>query len=132
MATTVTYSDTLVADSCWCGVWFAVPSVLHRAFVEDGKTLYCPLGHAVVVKVSDVAALRKDLERAKARETAVRDQLVASTRSNAALRGEATKARKRAAAGVCPCCHRSFVQMARHIASKHPGFVSQAAGDATK
>jgi hypothetical protein len=32
------------------------------------------------------------------------------------------KARKRAAAALCPCCNRSFVQLRRHLASQHPDY----------
>lgn len=39
-----------------------------------------------------------------------------------AANAEAALARsqKRAKAGVCPCCHRTFKQLAAHMKSKHP------------
>lgn len=33
--------------------------------------------------------------------------------------------RKRASAGVCPCCNRTFSQLARHMQTKHPTFIAQ-------
>lgn len=33
--------------------------------------------------------------------------------------------RREIAAGVCPCCHRSFVGLQQHIARQHPTFVEE-------
>jgi len=42
------------------------------------------------------------------------------TTLTSATKGQLTKARKRADRGVCQHCHRSFVDVARHVATKHP------------
>lgn len=34
--------------------------------------------------------------------------------------------RNRAAAGVCPCCNRTFEQLGRHMTTKHPEYVKEA------
>ena len=39
----------------------------------------------------------------------------------------ATKAKKRSIAGTCPCCHRTFRQMALHMRNKHPEFKAEIA-----
>lgn len=36
-----------------------------------------------------------------------------------------TRAKKRAATGTCPCCGRSFVQLRRHMAAKHPDHLAE-------
>jgi hypothetical protein len=36
----------------------------------------------------------------------------------------ATRIRNRIAAGVCPCCTRTFKNVARHIKDKHPTYVA--------
>ena len=46
-------------------------------------------------------------------------------RQAAAKRGQVTKLKKRAAAGVCPCCNRTFVELQRHMATKHPTFTAE-------
>jgi hypothetical protein len=129
MSDTLTYSGRLVVTTCWCGMVHAVPEELRDYQLRqhrDGRTMisiYCPLGHARVrAGKGEAARLREKLEAeyAKAaRLTAEADQLFAS---NSALKGAATKARKRAKAGVCPCCNRTFQQLARHMKSKHPNF----------
>lgn len=35
------------------------------------------------------------------------------------------KANRRASAGACPCCQRSFSNMARHMKTKHPDFIAE-------
>ena len=32
---------------------------------------------------------------------------------------------KRVANGVCPCCHRQFVQLTRHMKNKHPEYLEE-------
>lgn len=42
-----------------------------------------------------------------------------------AARGQVTRLKNRAAAGVCPCCNRTFHQLVRHMAAKHPDFAAE-------
>lgn len=37
-------------------------------------------------------------------------------------KGQLTKTKKRLAGGVCPCCNRSFVSLAKHMANQHPDY----------
>ena len=116
-----------------CGMLYAVPSRLveaaraHPSIGAEGIDIYCPAGHCWGYHASDSPAqkLKREQERA-ARLTAALDQERASAR---AYRGAATRARRerdrigrRVAAGVCPCCNRTFKQLARHMASQHPEF----------
>jgi hypothetical protein len=50
----------------------------------------------------------------------------AAEHSARAYKGQATRLRNRAKAGVCPCCKRTVSQLARHMASKHPDFSTDA------
>lgn len=49
----------------------------------------------------------------------------AAERRASALKGVATRMRNRAAAGVCPCCNRTFSQLATHMKKQHPDFGKQ-------
>jgi|GEM_PF-1222749 len=129
---TLIYEGTLTGVVCWCGTHHAVPSELAKFQAQqhrDGRAqtrIYCPHGHAHVRAGEGAAAkLERDLADEReyaARLLAEREQADASAR---AYRGVATKARKRAAAALCPCCGRSFVQIRRHMASKHPGYLAE-------
>src|SRR5262245_9322902 len=112
--TTLTYSDTLVVTSCWCGIHVAVPENLLRHVRNDSRSgICCPLGHTF--HFSD--DYRTRYERERKRVEATRELLAAEERSHAATRGHLTRTRKRTAHGVCPCCKRTFQQLARHMAA---------------
>ncbi len=135
MSQTITLATTLETVTCYtCGALFAMPSALMRRFLDTGATFYCPLGHGqrftetIQQKLNDaLGQVKQTRERAEARVRAARDQAEAAERSNRALRGHNTKLKKRIAAGVCPCCHRSFQNLARHMVGQHPGFASDEA-----
>lgn len=127
----LTYQGQLVTTNCWCGIHYAVPSEFfemiksqHRDGVRQ-TAIYCPLGHTWEFSGKGEAELlqeRLDAERARsARIAADRDQIQASL---SATKGQVTKLKKRVAAGVCPCCGRTFQQLSRHMANKHPDYAS--------
>jgi len=129
MALTIEFTDKLVVVTCWCGINHAVPEDLRnhqRRQHDNGQSvtgIYCPLGHSHVPSGEGEAAklerlLREERERA-ARIDAEREQAEASARAHKAA---ATRARNRAKHRVCPCCKRTFKQLAAHMKSKHPDF----------
>lgn len=118
MSHTITKDVTLTDMTCGsCGIDFAMPEWFRKQKKADGSTWYCPAGHPRVYRESDVAAAKRLLEEERLARQAVEDQLAASQR-------EAKRQAKRVANGVCPCCNRSFVQLARHMKAKHPDFSS--------
>lgn len=118
---TIAYSGRLVVETCWCGIVHAIPENLQRQAEEHGRQVYCPLGHTWVI----TETVEKKLKREQERHAATKQLLRAEERSHSATRGQLTKARKRAAAGVCPCCHRTFQNVQRHVKTKHPEFAEQ-------
>lgn len=116
---------TLEAEVCGaCGVLFAAPKIMLDACRQDGDSFFCPNGHSLSYTESENDKLKRQLQNAKdgrAAERAKRDQAEASLRTT---KGVVTKMRKRIAAGVCPCCRRSFQDLARHMESQHPDFAS--------
>lgn len=112
-----------------CGITFGIPSTLHRQYVESGITINCPNVSCpwggMVRGESDVAKLEKRLEQqVKARRWA-EERAEQERRSHIATKGHLTRTRKRVAKGVCPCCKRSFENLRRHMASKHPQYVEE-------
>lgn len=128
---------TLEVVSCWaCGIPYAIPVGLARAAerwrgdTPNGWKLCCPLGHTWwYVGETTEEKLRRQLDNARdatAHERARRDQAEASARAHRAVatrrKNELAKVKARVAAGVCPCCNRTFQNLARHMASQHPGY----------
>lgn len=141
--TTLTLSQTLVTIDCaHCGLLFAVPKDWEQRRRSDHATFWCPAGHGqsftgktdtekaterAAAAEREARALRERLQATQATLVHTRDQREAAERSAAAHKGHATRLRKRAAHGVCACCGRTFPDMARHMADKHPEFVAETA-----
>ena len=126
--------DMVVVSCPTCSITYALPERLYLAAHDDypggrkngGWSVYCPMGHEWHYVCTSVRAKLKDERARTARLTAQLDQTHASL---TAQRGAATRARnerdqikRRVAHGVCPCCGRTFKQLARHMASQHPDF----------
>lgn len=114
---------------CQCAVQFFMPNALYNQRKEDRKLFYCPNGHGQHFTETEVQKLKKQLEAAErqrkwaeeARDSALRDRDHAQKAART-VRGHMARLRKRVGNGVCPCCSRSFVNLRRHIATKHPEF----------
>lgn len=131
--------DLVVEECCACGTIFAVSGVLQKNLLRTGDRFYCPVGHPQVYTKSTesklkeaeqrAAQLAKELKNAredsqfwqeKAEEHAAAEKAVKKdlrvTRSNL------TKTKKRIAAGICPCCHRQFINLQNHMTTQHPDY----------
>lgn len=120
------YTQVLETTTCWCGINLALPkNLLEWARENERNRIYCPLGHEFVFRNGYKKKLERERElreEAERREKATRDLLAAEERSHAATRGHLTRVKKRTDHGVCPCCNRSFQQLARHMKAKHPDY----------
>jgi hypothetical protein len=115
-----------------CGVTYAIPATLQANAYKAGHrkiVWFCPNGHKLGYNGESEAERERDearaaLERARERAAAERDLREHTERQLAAQKGATTRAKKRAAAAVCPVegCGRSFVQLRRHMAAKHPEY----------
>jgi hypothetical protein len=122
----MTYTGSLIVLSCWCGIHLAAPQDLYRQAKLHGKSLYCPLGHSF--SYSDTTEeenrrLRLQLDDERARVRHAREDADHQRRRVIAYKGVIGKTKKRIAHGVCPCCTRTFENLARHIATKHPDYL---------
>lgn len=139
-ARTFDLTAAFVAESCiTCGILFGIPGDFHAALQRKGSIFYCPNGHSMTYGQSEEDRLRAKLRAAEAAATAARDQAAAARRhaeheaerrataerSAAAYRGQVTRLRERAAKGQCPCCLRSFADLARHMVSQHPDYTTE-------
>ncbi len=115
-----------VIDCFKCGALFALPEQVNDELVRSGRDFWCPNGHSQHYTESTVTLLKKEREksaRIQARLDQERAELAASERRASAARGQVTRIRNRIANGVCPCCNRTFVDLASHMKTKHPDYV---------
>lgn len=130
-------TGAMVALSCGeCGIEFHVPAAWQRERREKGDNWYCPNGHCRVYRESDVDKLKRELavaerrrQEAEARTAAARERRDALERSLRTVKGHQTRLKRRVAAGCCPCCRRSFQNLARHMQSQHPEFAGEGASE---
>ena len=114
---------------CNCFTHFAMDNDLYRRRNEQGGTFYCPNGHGQHFTENQVeklkkqnASLSKRVDWAEDSARRARDEAEQVKRERTAIKGHLTRTRKRIANGICPCCSRSFANVARHIENKHPAF----------
>lgn len=126
-------SEYVVVNCPSCHIQYAIPKSLDDSAKrypgddENGWKLSCPLGHtwwyvgrSIETKLSEE---RDALSRERARHDQTRAHLHGTKIAKIRFRNERDRLKARAAAGVCPCCNRTFQQLARHMAKNHPEFV---------
>ena len=110
-----------------CGVWFTVPVIVYENHRREGGYHFCPNGHARGWRTGEEErernALRLERDRLKQDAARLEDELVAERRRGEAAEKQLLQVRRRATAGVCQCCHRSFANVARHMRNKHGNVV---------
>lgn len=113
----------------------------YETYRRNHQTFYCSHGHPQVFaegkteeqklrdQLDEERRNRQRAEQAVAREADYRREAEeeAKRQRNRAngYKGHAARITKRAKAGVCPCCNRTFSQLARHMATQHPTFTPE-------
>jgi len=120
-----------VTECIECGVIFTVPLTVYEKQKRRGGYHHCPNGHGQGWSKDDSEEARTRRERDRLKQNQayleqsnkeLRDRTNYLERSRSAIQGHLTRTKKRVAAGVCPCCNRSFQNLHRHMESKHPDY----------
>jgi hypothetical protein len=123
MSFTYTESVVLESEECInCGVLFALPGTLKARLKENGGTFYCPNGHSMVYRDPEVVRLRREVEQKSRDLTAAKCEALRERNEKEAITAKFDRQKRRVKNGVCPCCKRTFKQLAQHMAHKHPDF----------
>lgn len=130
--------ETITCYLGTCGITFAVPTHWLRTKRRDHSDFTCPNAHPqAFLQKSREEELRDQLAQARQmtdyqRERAnhLEDRNTNLKNSNRALRGVATKLKKRIAAGTCPFCEHQFPDVASHVEAEHPAELAQATAEA--
>lgn len=107
-----------------CGVTHAIPAAKYDTALAEGGFWTCPNGHSRGwdKSASERAAEKRATDRIKQENARLQEELSAAVQSHVRADKALTRHKKRAAAGVCPCCTRTFANMGRHMKTKHPGY----------
>lgn len=121
-----------------CKVQYWIPDSLEETKQktrnnENRPPSYCPYGHANYRKpeavISQEQKIRQERDQLLQNKAYLQDRIneeregrEAAERSAKAYRASATRVKNRAKHGVCPCCNRTFKQLAAHMKTQHPGY----------
>jgi len=123
MTSTQEFTGLLEVVTCSCGVVYGLDVDYIKERRKDHKIWRCPNGCSrYFPQDNEVERLRRENAALERRAANAIERAALADRQRAAAKGAVTKLKNRAAAGMCPCCKRSFVALAAHIASQHPTF----------
>ena len=124
MVASINVNVAIDPETCHaCGVTFGMARSFMKDRLTDGKTFYCPAGHGAVYTKSTQA----ELERVRGQLAYSRESLAGERAGHqrtanrlAGTQGALTRTKRRANAGVCLNCHRTFANVVRHRERMHP------------
>lgn len=132
MTAILVQSEAITCPAAGCGLVFTVPERFVEVRRQDCKNFYCPNGHTLSFKTSELDNVRRERDRLKQDAARLEEERSAALREAIHERDRAVKAEakakrltKRAAAGTCPCCHRTFRELAEHMKHEHADFVKE-------
>lgn len=120
----VRYDGWMAIATCYkCGIPFGMPRYFEKKRREDSESFYCPNGHGQVYRESEAARLKRKLDeerqaRQRDKEQAAKAQDKLLDRLNA-TEADRRRIARRAKAGTCIECNRSFANVQDHMARQH-------------
>lgn len=127
VATSFAVTMVHICNCIRCGLPVLAPSSLESEIRNRAKPFYCCNGHEMTYRESEADKLKVRLAQAERERDGARARAEMAERSAAAHKGKVTEMKNRVGNGVCPCCNRTFKQLARHMACKHPGYAKEGA-----
>lgn len=126
--TVILHGERHVVNQCGtCAVWHTIPEVKFNSAFAEGGFWHCPNGHERGFRKGQdeikQEEIRRERDRLKQDAARLQDEVAAERKRAAEAEQKIVQIRRRAAAGVCPCCNRTFLNVQRHMKSKHPNVV---------
>ena len=114
-----------------CKEQFGLLDEVENQLRRSGASFCCPWGHTQVFTLGETEEqkLRRERDSLKQQAARLHDRIREEAaradkerhRANG-YKGHATRISKRVKAGLCICCNRTFQDLQRHMATKHPTF----------
>ncbi len=127
MNKTLEVLTTLITINCGeCGGVYAVSQRFYDKCREKGGDWHCPYPECRTgwgfSGRGENAKLKDQLEKANRRAASANCKAENAEYRRRAAVGQVTKIKNRISKGVCPCCNRTFANLARHMESQHPDY----------
>lgn len=110
---------------CSCGVIFGIEKNFKQRLRDSGDSFYCPAGHGQHYTETAEKKYKREIESLEDRLRWAQQGRDSARNSLKATKGHLTRIKKRVANGVCPCCKRSFANLANHMKNQHKDWVSE-------
>lgn len=110
-----------------CGVFYTSPEIVRQHHFDEGGYDYCPNGHQWGRNKdgSQLAQMRRERDRLAQQIAMEKDETARERSLRVGAEKRERSLKKRASAGMCPCCNRPFFALALHMKKKHPKFVAE-------
>ena len=114
-----------VLISCYkCGVQFAIAKSYQEQLEKSHQSFWCLNGHSQAYHAETAADRYQRLyQEESAKLVPLREKFEAEQRAHKRTKKKLKSVETRAAGGVCPCCNRTFHQLADHMKSKHQEYM---------
>lgn len=93
---------------------------------NTGTTFYCPAGHPQHYTgesdAAKIARLNQEIQRERQQHDQTKSRAKDAESKLDQAKRKASKLRKRASEGKCPCCQEKFNNLEQHMKSEHPGY----------
>jgi hypothetical protein len=112
-------------DCITCGspIWGPATRKTHCLNKKGAESFFCINGHSqVYVGETEADKLRKQVDRLQKEKEWAEQAAKTARQAEAIAKGKQKAHAERVKNGVCPCCTRSFTNLRRHMATKHPEF----------
>lgn len=125
------FTAEFVEEHCsTCGIHYLLPAAFMAARREgrargSHARWYCPNGHPQVLMHGELVEVRRERDRLKQENARLEDEITIAGRQRETAERERTKVLKRIGGGTCPCCHRTFSNVAYHMRQNHPEHAPQ-------
>ncbi|MFI4881766.1 MAG: hypothetical protein ACIAQU_04185 [Phycisphaerales bacterium JB064] len=127
---TRTVEQTFHVVACYtCGTNFGINDGMYRRAVRDKKgSVYCPACGSSTCWTGETQDQKRarlaeeQLQRERAQHDQTKAELSHTENQRRAEKAAKTRLKNRVAHGVCPCCNRTFQNLAQHMANQHPEY----------
>ncbi len=108
-----------------CGCVSTCPEVIMDEQRAEGGYHHCPNGHqwGWSKDKSEREVLRRERDRLKQQIAEKDDEVARQISMRKQAEGKLGRVQGRINRGVCPCCNRTFTNLARHMSTKHANVV---------
>jgi len=120
-------TDLTTVDCGVCGGTYAINERYRKQKAQEGGGWHCPYCECSWGFFDDYenAKLRRQLEQERKRKEWAQQEAKNAENKRRAAVGQVTKIKRRVSKGVCPCCNRTFKDLAAHMETKHPSWTEE-------